>query len=77
MSVRELHKIIVSYPNYGGIKDARDEGNNIIFSDSTLRNCCHPNLKKNPHDTSSCVVVNVAFVLKLHIRLIYPGVIGI
>ena len=36
MSVRELHNSIVSDPNDGGLKYARDEDNNIIISDSTL-----------------------------------------
>ena len=37
VSVRELHNILVSDPYDGGLKDARDEENNIIISDSTLR----------------------------------------
>ena len=36
VSVRELHNILVGNPNGGGIKEARDEENNIIISDSTL-----------------------------------------
>ena len=36
MSVRELHNKLVSDPNDGGIKDARNEDDNIIISDSTL-----------------------------------------
>ena len=36
VSVRELHNRLVSDPDDGGIKDARDEYNNIIISDSTL-----------------------------------------
>ena len=35
--VRELHNSLVSDPNDGGLKDARDEDGNIIISDSTLR----------------------------------------
>ena len=35
--VRELHNSLVIYPNDGGLKDARDENNNIIISNSTLR----------------------------------------
>ena len=35
--VRELHNSLVSDPNDGGLKDARDEKNNIIISDYTLR----------------------------------------
>ena len=36
MSVRELHNSLVIDPNDGGMKDARDEDDNIIISDSTL-----------------------------------------
>ena len=42
VSVRELHNILVSDPNYGGIKDARDEDYNIIISNSTLRSLLPP-----------------------------------
>ena len=34
VSVRELHISLVSDPNDGGLKDARDEDNKIIISDS-------------------------------------------
>ena len=33
----ELHNSLVSDPNDGGLKDARDENGKIIISDSTLR----------------------------------------
>ena len=46
VSVRELHNSIVSDPNDGGLKDARDEDGNIIISDSTLRSLLPPQLKK-------------------------------
>ena len=45
MSVRELHNSLVSDPNDGGIKDARDEDGNIIISDSTLRALLPPKFK--------------------------------
>ena len=77
VSVRELHNSLVSDPNDGGIKDARDEDDNIIISDSTLRSLLPPQLKKCLRDTRSCVVVNVEFLLKVHIHHCYPGVIGI
>ena len=35
--VRELHNRIVSDPNDGGLKNARDEYGKIIISDSTFR----------------------------------------
>ena len=47
VSVIELHNSLVSDPNDGGIKDARDEENNIIISDSTLRSLLLPQLNKN------------------------------
>ena len=43
MSVRELHNRVVSDPNDGGIKGARNEDDNIITSDSTLRSLLPPN----------------------------------
>ena len=35
--VRELNNSLVSDPNDGGLKDARDECGKVIISDSTLR----------------------------------------
>ena len=46
VSVRELHNILVSDPNAGGIKYARKEENNIIISDYTLRSLFTPQLKQ-------------------------------
>ena len=77
MSVRELHNILVSDTNDGGLKDARDEDGKIIISDSTLRSLFPPQLNKCTHVTRSCVVVNVAFLIKLYINHCYPGVICI
>ena len=77
MSVRELHNILVSDPYYGGLKDARDEYDKIIISDSTLCSLLPPQLKKCMQVTRSCVVVNVAFLIKLYIHRCYTGVIGI
>ena len=69
VSVRELHNSLVSYPNDYGIKYARNEDGNIIISDSTLRSMLPPKLKKKcPHVTRLCVVVNVAFLLKIYIH---------
>ena len=36
VSVRELHNNLISAIKYGGPKEARDEDDNIIISDSTL-----------------------------------------
>ena len=46
VSVREFHNSLVSYPNDGGIKEVRDEENNIIISDSTSRTLFPPKLIK-------------------------------
>ena len=46
MSVRELHNILLSDPNDGGLKDARDEDGKIIISDSTLHSLFPPQLKQ-------------------------------
>ena len=77
MSVRELHNSLVSDPNDGGLKYARDEDGKIIISDSTLRSLLPPQFKKCPHVKRSCVVVNVAFLRKAYILHCYHGVIGI
>ena len=45
MSVRELYNSLVSDPNDGGLKDARDEDGKIIISDSKLRLLLPPQLK--------------------------------
>ena len=45
VSVRELHNSLFSDPNYGGIKDSRNEEKNIIISDSKLRLLLPPQLK--------------------------------
>ena len=47
MFIRELHYTLVSDPNDGGLKYARDEDDNIIISDSKLRSLLPPQLKKN------------------------------
>ena len=46
VSVRELHNSLVSDPNDGGLKDARDEDGKIIISDSTLHLLLPPQLKQ-------------------------------
>ena len=77
VSVREPHNSLVSDPNDGGLKDARDEDDNIIISGSTLCSLLPPQLKKCMHDTRLCVVVNVALLLKVYIHHCYPDVIDI
>ena len=46
VSVRELNNSLVIDTNDGGLKDARDEYDNIIISDSTLRSLLPPQLKQ-------------------------------
>ena len=46
VSVREIHNNLVSATQYGGLKEARDEDDNISISDSTLRSLLLPQLKK-------------------------------
>ena len=45
VSVIEINNSLVSNPNYGGLKDARDEDSKSIISDSTLRSLLPPQLK--------------------------------
>ena len=42
--IKELHNSLLSDPNDGGLKDARDEDDNIIISDSTLCSLLPPQL---------------------------------
>ena len=42
VSVREIHNNLVSDEDHGGIKEARDEENNIIISDSALSSLLSP-----------------------------------
>ena len=46
LSVRELHNSLVSDPNDGSLKDARDEYGKIIISDSTLCSLLPPQSKQ-------------------------------
>ena len=46
VSVRELHKSLVSDTHYGGLKDARDEDDNIIIRYFTLCSLLPPQLKQ-------------------------------
>ena len=47
VSIRELYNNIVSNTDNGRLKETRDEDDNIIISDSTLRSLFPPQLKKN------------------------------
>ena len=45
VSVREIHNNLVSNANNGRLKEAIDEDDNILISDSTLRSLLPPQLK--------------------------------
>ena len=45
VSTRETNNSMVSPPYEGGLKEARYPNNNIVISDSTLRNILQPQLK--------------------------------
>ena len=77
VSVRELHNRLVSDAENGGLKEAIDEDDNIIISDSTLCSLLPPQLKKCLQDTKLCVVVNVVYLPKVYIRHYLHGVIVI
>ena len=77
VSVRKFRNNLVSATIYGGLKEARDEDNNIIISDSTLRSLLPPQLKNCRQDTRLCFVVNVAYLQKLCIHHYYHGMIVI
>ena len=77
VSIRELHNNLVSDSDNGGIKEARDEDDNIFISDYTLRSLLPPQLKKCRQYTRSCVVENVAYLPKLCLHHYYHGVIVI
>ena len=77
MSVRELHNNLVSSTIDGGLKESRDEDDNIIISDSALRSLLPPQLKKFHQDTRLCVVANIAYLKKVYIHHYYHGMIVI
>ena len=68
VSVIELYNKLVSSTIDGGIKETRDEDDNIIISNSTLRSLLTPQLKKCRQDTRSCVVANIAYMPKVCIH---------
>ena len=71
VSVRELHNNLVSDAENCGLKEARDEYDNTIISDYTLRSLLPPQLKK---------IVNIqgyVWLLMLHICQKYALIITI
>ena len=77
VSVIELHKKLSRATIYGGIKEAKDEDNNIIISDYKLRSLLPLQLKKCHQYTRLCVIANVAYLPKVCIHHYYNGVIVI
>ena len=55
---------MVSPPEEGGLKEARDEDNNIIIVDSILRNILPYKIKICHLDKHLCVGVSVAYLPK-------------
>ena len=77
LSVRELHNKLVISTIDGGLKEAREEDDNIFISDYTLRSLLPPQLKIFHQYIRSYVVANVAYLPKLCIHNYYFGVIVI
>ena len=77
VSIRKLYNNLFSGTDYGEIKEARDEENNIIISDSILRSLLPPQFKKIRQGTRSCLVTNVAYLPRVYIPHCYHGVIVI
>ena len=72
VSVRELHNSLVSDPNYGGLKDARDEDGKIIISDSTLRSLLPPQLKQmSARYKIMCGCECYIYAKRIHSSLLY------
>ena len=68
VSVRELHNNIVSYTKDDGLKEAIDEDDNILISDSTLHSLLTLQLNFSHQDARSCVAANVAYLPKVRIH---------
>ena len=72
VSVRELHNIIVNDPNDGGLEDARDEDDNIIICDSTLRSLLTPQFKQmSARYMVMCGCEYFIYAKSIHSSLIY------
>ena len=71
VSVREIHNSLVSDINNGGIKDARDEDDNIIISDSTLRSLLLPQLKFSARYKVMCGCECCIYAKSIHSSFLY------
>ena len=79
-SALRILALIFQFFKYLLLQDRSNDRNkyyNIIISDYTFHSLFPPQLKQMYHNTRSCVVVNVSFILKVYIHRCYPGVIGI
>ena len=74
VSIREFHNILVSDPEDGGLKEARNAESEISISDSIFRSLFPPQQNKSQHNTRSYVVVNVVYLPKVYIPHYYHGV---
>ena len=72
-----MNNSLVSDPNDGGIKNARDEDDNIIISDYTLRSLLPHQFKKTSTQYNVMCGCECCIYAKLYIHHCYPGVIGI
>ena len=75
--VRELDNNRVRSTIDDGLKEAREEDDNIIISDYTLYSLFPPQFKIYRQDTRLCVVENVAYLPKVYIHHYFYGVIVI
>ena len=72
VSVRELHDSLLSDPNDGGLKDARDEYDNIIIRDYTLRSLLPPQLNQiSSRYKVMCGCECCIYVKSIHSSLLY------
>ena len=67
VSARELDNSLVSDPNDGGLKEARDEEDGIVINYSTLRTFFPLQQKNYQQDKSLRVVVNFSYLLLVYI----------
>ena len=77
VSIIKLHNSLVSDPNDGVFKDARDEDDNIIIIYSTLCSLLPPQLNQMSARYKIMCGCECYIPVKVYIHHYYPGVIGI
>ena len=77
VSSRKLHNSLVSDPNYGGLKDAMDEDDNIIISDYTVCSLLSPQLKQMSARYRVMCDCKCFIYAKLYIHHLFTDVVGI